>query len=78
MHDLTCDPATAALRPVSSQVQLPACARVSWQAQYGLKMSGLKAWAGRYAADHLYGHKAGVRAIKLLPQHNLLATGGCT
>ncbi|MEW5306937.1 MAG: hypothetical protein WDW36_009365 [Sanguina aurantia] len=38
-------------------------------------MASLKAWSGRYQQDSLHGHRAAVRCIQLLPQHNLLATG---
>lgn len=46
-----------------------------WQAKYGSKMLMLKSWTGKYQQDNLYGHKAGVRCVKLLPAQNLLATG---
>lgn len=37
-----------------------------------------KSWAGKYESDNLWGHKAGVKALKLLPSHGVLLTGeGC-
>ncbi|KAJ9518263.1 hypothetical protein QJQ45_010258 [Haematococcus lacustris] len=38
-------------------------------------MQQLRSWGGRYQQDHLHGHRCAVRAVKLLPSHNLLATG---
>ncbi len=61
--------------PHAWQVQLPLEADVLWTSEFSKKVSSLRAFQGRYVADHLYGHKSGVRAIKLLAHHNLLATG---
>lgn len=49
-----------------------------WHRRYGSKMRQLLSWTGKYTQDQLYGHKEGVRCIKLLPNHNLLASGGAT
>lgn len=35
-----------------------------------------KSWTGKYEHDSLYGHKAGVKSLKLLPSHGMLLTGG--
>jgi hypothetical protein len=35
-----------------------------------------KYWSGKYEHDSLYGHKAGVKSLKLLPSHGMLLTGG--
>jgi hypothetical protein len=48
---------------------------VCWQSMYGSKMLQGKAWSGKYHSDALYGHKAAVRCLQLLPSHNLLVTG---
>lgn len=50
-------------------------ARKTWQKQYSVKMRTTQVWRGRYQQDSLFGHKAGVRCIKLLPERNLVATG---
>jgi hypothetical protein len=34
-----------------------------------------KYWSGKYEHDSLYGHKAGVKSLKLLPSHGMLLTG---
>jgi hypothetical protein len=34
-----------------------------------------KSWSGKYESDNLWGHKAGVKALKLLPSHGVLLTG---
>jgi hypothetical protein len=34
-----------------------------------------KFWSGKYEHDSLYGHKAGVKSLKLLPSHGMLLTG---
>lgn len=47
----------------------------SWQKVFGMKMLRLRAWGCKPQMDSLYGHKAGVRSLKLLPSHNLLVTG---
>lgn len=31
--------------------------------------------AGKFSSDSLYGHQGGVKALQLLPDHGLLATG---
>lgn len=48
---------------------------VSWQSLYGSKMKRLKYWAGKSHQDNLYGHRAGVKCLKLLPSCDLLVTG---
>eukprot|EP00775_Hariotina_reticulata_P009993 gene9993-10148_t len=48
---------------------------VCWQSKYGSKMKQGKSWAGKYEHDSLYGHKAGIKALKLLPSHGMLLTG---
>jgi hypothetical protein len=37
-----------------------------------------KSWTGKYEHDSLYGHKAGIKALKLLPCHGMLLTGQCS
>ncbi|KXZ53795.1 hypothetical protein GPECTOR_6g713 [Gonium pectorale] len=37
-------------------------------------MLRLRSWSGRYNADQVAGHKSAVRAVRLLPSSNLLAT----
>jgi hypothetical protein len=32
-------------------------------------------WSGKYESDNLWGHKAGVKALKLLPSQGVLLTG---
>jgi hypothetical protein len=34
-----------------------------------------KYWTGKFEHDSLYGHKAGVKSLKLLPSHGMLLTG---
>lgn len=34
-----------------------------------------KSWSGKYESDNLWGHKAGVKALKLLPSQGVLLTG---
>ncbi|GMH40385.1 hypothetical protein BSKO_08289 [Bryopsis sp. KO-2023] len=46
-----------------------------WQKLYGAKIRKSRIWQGQYQADSLFGHKGGVRCIKLLPERNLVATG---
>lgn len=46
-----------------------------WAEQYGKKVIQTSAFKGRFFQDGLYGHKAGVRSVRLLPKNNLLATG---
>jgi len=41
-----------------------------------LSAPGRVAWTGKYEHDSLYGHKAGIKALKLLPCHGMLLTGG--
>ncbi|PNH09827.1 F-box/WD-40 repeat-containing protein [Tetrabaena socialis] len=53
---------------------LPGDSIVRWQLAYGRKMLRLRSWSGRYSADQMVGHKSAVRAVRLLPSHNLLAT----
>jgi hypothetical protein len=50
-------------------------ATVCWQTRYGSKMMQGKAWIGKYHHDSLYGHTSSVKALQLLPSHNLLLTG---
>ncbi|KAL6753091.1 WD40-repeat-containing domain protein [Haematococcus lacustris] len=52
-----------------------ACPTTPWATLFGAKMQQLRSWGGRYQQDHLHGHRCAVRAVKLLPSHNLLATG---
>lgn len=35
----------------------------------------LNSYKGKYMTDHYWGHKGSVRCCRLLPSHNLLATG---
>eukprot|EP00878_Enallax_costatus_P004696 GHUV01004944.1.p1 GENE.GHUV01004944.1~~GHUV01004944.1.p1 ORF type:complete len:937 (+),score=344.31 GHUV01004944.1:194-3004(+) len=48
---------------------------VCWQSKYGSKMKQGKSWTGKYEHDSLYGHKAGVKSLKLLPSHGMLLSG---
>ncbi|KAK9838471.1 hypothetical protein WJX81_001301 [Elliptochloris bilobata] len=50
-------------------------AGVTWQARYGRKLRTQAAYGGRARADNLFGHRAGVRCLGLLPGRNLLVTG---
>ena len=50
-------------------------AGVTWQARYGRKLRTQAAYGGRARQDNLFGHRAGVRCLGLLPGRNLLATG---
>ncbi|GIL67332.1 hypothetical protein Vafri_20742 [Volvox africanus] len=45
-----------------------------WQWAYGTKMLRLRSWSGRYSADQVMGHKMAVRAVRLLPACDLMAT----
>ncbi|WIA11004.1 hypothetical protein OEZ85_011161 [Tetradesmus obliquus] len=56
-------------------VSPPAGDEVCWQSRYGSKMKQGKYWTGKYEHDSLYGHKAGVKSLKLLPSHGMLLTG---
>uniref|UniRef100_A0A383VA13 Uncharacterized protein n=1 Tax=Tetradesmus obliquus TaxID=3088 RepID=A0A383VA13_TETOB len=56
-------------------VSPPAGDEVCWQSKYGSKMKQGKYWTGKYEHDSLYGHKAGVKSLKLLPSHGMLLTG---
>lgn len=56
--------------PVQSQSESS-----SWRTLYGRKVQKSWIWHGKFQEDCLYGHKGGVRCIKLLPEHNLIATG---
>ncbi|KAG2494376.1 hypothetical protein HYH03_007433 [Edaphochlamys debaryana] len=47
---------------------------VRWSSAYGAKMLRLRSWSGRYSADQMVGHRSAVRAVRLIPSHNLLAT----
>lgn len=49
-------------------VCLPACLAPAAPAQG-------KSWSGKYESDNLWGHKAGVKALKLLPSQGVLLTG---
>lgn len=46
-----------------------------WQKLYGAKVRKSRIWQGQFQADTLFGHKGGVRCIKLLPEKNVVATG---
>jgi len=59
------------LQAQESDAQAEAC----WQRRYGSKMMQGKAWIGKYHHDSLYGHSSSVKALQLLPSHNLLLTG---
>lgn len=46
-----------------------------WQKLYATKIRKSHIWQGQSRSDSLFGHKGGVRCIKLLPEGNLIATG---
>ncbi|CAD7702998.1 unnamed protein product, partial [Ostreobium quekettii] len=46
-----------------------------WQAAYGAKVLRTRVWRGKCETDSLFGHKAGVRCARLLPERGLAATG---
>lgn len=43
--------------------------------RYGRKLRTQAAYGGRARQENLFGHKAGVRCLGLLPGRNLLVTG---
>lgn len=46
-----------------------------WQVSYADKLRQLHSYRGRAQQDRVCGHAGGVKAVGLLPAHNLLATG---
>lgn len=46
-----------------------------WAELYADKVQQCTAFRGRFFNDGLFGHKAGIRSLRLLPSQNLLATG---
>lgn len=56
-------------RPRTSQ------AAERWQVSYADKLRQLHSYRGRAQQDRVCGHAGGVKAVGLLPAHNLLATG---
>ena len=50
-------------------------AGVTWQMRYGRKLRTQAAYCGRARQENLFGHKAGVRCLGLVPGRNLLVTG---
>ncbi|GLI66981.1 hypothetical protein VaNZ11_011076, partial [Volvox africanus] len=64
---LSCSSSATATTPSSSP-------EMRWQWAYGTKMLRLRSWSGRYSADQVMGHKMAVRAVRLLPACDLMAT----
>ncbi|GLC34183.1 hypothetical protein PLESTB_001613600 [Pleodorina starrii] len=60
-------PSSSAFTPASSP-------EMRWQWAYGTKMLRLRSWSGRYSAEQVVGHKMAVRAVRLLPTCDLMAT----
>ncbi|GIL84995.1 hypothetical protein Vretimale_9843 [Volvox reticuliferus] len=73
--DSTCAGASSLSSSSSASSTTPSSSPVMrWQWAYGTKMLRLRSWSGRYCADQVMGHKMAVRAVRLLPACDLMAT----